>query len=120
MIEKEDRQIILVCGQGKRINLPELIELEDSFDKKEKESEEQFLGMDEERKRPMSKRAAMALIAGEVLSAMSGPYSSEPIPMIDFSLPENRDIRAEKGSKGSFERVKENKYMKKIKGRGKR
>ena len=81
---------------------------------------EKIVGVSEpERKKPMSKRIAMAIIAGEVLSAMSEPYYGPPIPMIDFTIPEKRDIRAEKGSKGSFERVRENKYMKKIMGRGK-
>lgn len=75
---------------------------------------------DKERRKPMSKRVVTTLIVGEVLSAMSGPYDNAPIPMVDFSVPEKRDIRAEKGSKGNFERVKENKYIKKIMGRGRR
>jgi len=75
---------------------------------------------DKERKKPMSKRATMALIAGEVLSAMSGPYDNEPMTIIDVTVPEMRDIRAEKGSKGNFERTRENKYIKKIMGRGRR
>jgi len=48
VIEKEDRQIILICGGGRRINLPKLFELEDFFEKKEKENEEQFLKMAKE------------------------------------------------------------------------
>ena len=75
---------------------------------------------DKERKKPMSKRATMALIAGEVLSVMSGPYDNEPMTIIDVTVPEMRDIRVEKGSKGNFERARENKYIKKIMGRGRR
>ena len=79
---------------------------------------EKIVGISEpERKKPMSKRIAMAIIAGEVLSMMSGPYDNGPMPIIDFEIPEKRDIRAEKGSKGNFERVRENKYTKKIRGR---
>jgi hypothetical protein len=73
---------------------------------------------DGERNKPLSKRASIAIIASEVLATMSGPYDNGSIMMSDFSVPERRDMRAEKGSKGNLERDRNNKYTKKIYGRG--
>lgn len=73
----------------------------------------------QERKKPLSKRAAMVVVVGEVLSAMGSPYGVSKIDINDFLPRKKEDIRMKTGCKGNFERVREDKVIKKIRGRGK-